>query len=244
MRKEIGLKSVLAGLITLCLAACPIPAAGQIKVLASNLGLAPSARAVAVDDNYVYFFRYVVVLFPTVKIQTQVARVPIDGGPEEPLGIEDGFNDPQGIAFDPTYVYWTDRGAGPGFGSVKRVSKVPGSNPVQVLAGSLTDPFNILVDNTYVYWNDHVNNPPSRICQLLTSNPASPTVRWTAQCGLDSPNYRYDLAQDLGYVYFPTYFPGSTLSGGAPTEQIARFPKASLLPPEFLFKFEVYGTTA
>jgi hypothetical protein len=243
MRKKIYLLLVLAGLISFCLAASPIPTAGQTKVLASNLGIAPIARAVAVDDNYVYFFRLMVVIIPIPGFQTQVARVPIDGGPVDALSNEDGFTDPQGIAVDQTYVYWTDRGAGPGSGAVKRVLKVPGNNAVQVLAGGLTDPFNILVDNTYVYWNDNVNNPPSRVCQLLKSNPASPTVRWTAQCGLISPNYKYDLAQDSLYVYFPTYFPGTMLSGGAPTEQIARLPKGSLMPPDYLFKFQVYMVT-
>jgi hypothetical protein len=242
MEKKLRPLGVLGALLIFCLAAPPTPASGQTTVLASNLGIASPARSVAVDDNYVYFFRFTVVLNP-VQIQTEVARVPIDGGAVVPLGIQVGMTDPQGIAVDPTYVYWTERGAGPGFGAVKRVSKVPGSNSIQVLASGLTDPFNILADNSHVYWNDNVNHPPSRVCQLSTSNPASPTVRWTAPCGLISPNYLYDLAQDSTYVYFPTYFPGSMLSGGAPTEQIARFLKASLLPPDYLFKFEVYGAT-
>ena len=94
---------------------------GAAGVLAGDLGLFPSlgvfaARALAVDNKNVYFFR-------KVRGINQIARVPISGGVPVVLAKGADVVNPMALAVDKTHVYWTDRGSGAGKGSVKRVAK-------------------------------------------------------------------------------------------------------------------------
>lgn len=89
------------------------------KVLATNAGAPSAQRALAVDNNCVYYVT-----------QGQIARLDIQtpsggGGPFTPkilVNAADAAN-PASVAVDDTYVYWTASGNGNGNGSVRSILK-------------------------------------------------------------------------------------------------------------------------
>jgi len=94
---------------------------GKVLVLAGNLDVFPmmevyTARALAVDDKYVYFFR-------KVSGVNQLVRVPIDGGTRTILAKGSDVVEPMGLTADARFVYWADQGDGPRKGTIKRVAK-------------------------------------------------------------------------------------------------------------------------
>jgi len=108
---------------------------GQIVTLAADLGILPAieiyaARAVAVDDAYVYFFR-------RAGGDEQVARVPINGGAVTTLAQGGDVVSPMSMAEQGAYVYWTQIGAGgSGQGAVLRVGK-PGAVTLRNISGQV-----------------------------------------------------------------------------------------------------------
>lgn len=105
------------------------------------------AQELAVDAKNVYWVH---------ASNGTISKAPKDGGPEEVLVA--GLADPESIAIDADFVYFTVRGKDGGSKEDRAVAKVSknGGAVIFIAHGAQVSAFAIAVDDTNAYWTQHV----------------------------------------------------------------------------------------
>ncbi|WP_437752493.1 hypothetical protein [Sorangium sp. So ce1389] len=121
----------------------PLSAAGQPGGAEPDLLVTEQNEAVdiAIDATHVYW-----TLDAENLAEDMVMRVPIAGGPAEPLATDQ--RRPQGIAVDATHVYWVNAE-----GDVHKTQREGGGSDITLIQEGLRGR-GIAIDATHVYWTD------------------------------------------------------------------------------------------
>ena len=121
---------------------CPKTGCGTSNSLLVTLANGQnSARTMAVDANSTYW---------VTQGAGTVMKCQKTGCALSPTMLASGLTNPQGVAVDDTWVYFTE----PSANAVKKVPKNGGS--VVLVAGGQQTPFNVAVDAKWVYWTNNV----------------------------------------------------------------------------------------
>ena len=125
-----------------------LPVGGGTPVTLATASGLTYHRALALDDDYVYF-----------GDEGGIKRVAKSGGSEATLAA--GYDSAK-LAVDDAYVYWTEYTL-VGDDAIRRVPKAGGSVQTLTSGGTLADPWGIAVDESYVYWTEIASGKARRM---------------------------------------------------------------------------------
>ncbi len=169
-----------------------VEGAGAVVMKASLTGGTPqplvndpaAAFGLALDATYVYF---------TQPNAGRVMRVPIAGGPAEPLASQ--IDSPLHLAIDGANLYWT---GGKTVGNIMKLPLHDGATATTLLTG-LGRPRAIAVDGGFVFWTDFADGSVQRATTGDGDGGATPSAMRLTY-GLVQPS---DLVVVAGYAYVP-----------------------------------------
>jgi hypothetical protein len=121
---------------------CPKAGCGTNNSLLVTLASGQdSARTMTIDATATYW---------VTQGAGTVMKCAKAGCPGGPIVLASGLMNPQGVAVDEAWVYFTESDAD----AVKKVPKNGGS--VVLVAGNQPTPFNVAVDGKWIYWTNYV----------------------------------------------------------------------------------------